>query len=58
MYKVVGCDSSKGDCIHREVCSKTVGYIIESEFKCDYYEVKKCDSTILVDLGEKYLGDK
>jgi hypothetical protein len=58
MYKVVGCDSNMANCIHRCVCSKTVGYLYENEFKCDYYKVEKSDSTVLVDLGEKYLGDK
>jgi hypothetical protein len=58
MYKVVGCDTSKFDCIHREVCGKVVGYIHENEFKCDHYKIEKSDSTVLVDLGEKYLGDK
>jgi hypothetical protein len=55
MYKVVGCDSSMAGCIHREVCSKTVGYLYENEFKCDHYSPYMNDSTILVNIAEKYL---
>lgn len=56
VYSVIGCD--KSNCIHECVCPKNVGYLYEGGFHCGHYDVRESDGTILVNLGEKYLGNK
>jgi hypothetical protein len=53
VYSVKGCDLK--DCFHYKVCSKDFNEVKDEVLYCKYYVT---DGTILVNLGEKYLGRK